>query len=244
VLTTVRRPDGGTVRIFGNDVCEAPTAAHRWLGVVFQEPTLDPDLSVEGNLWFHARLFGMSRAQAQSRIAAMLTSFGLAERARDDAGDLSGGLARRVEVARALLHAPGLVILDEPTAGLDPGTRRLVWDDLRRLRRDAGVAVLYSTHYMDEAELADEIVILNEGRVVRRGTPAELKADLALSSIALATCDDAGACTRLAAAGFDATLDDDDGVVFVRCDHPERHVAVVVGAAGADVRWVEVRHAA
>ena len=240
VLTTVRRPDGGTVRIFGADVTCAPTEARRRLGVVFQEPTLDRDLSVERNLWFHARLFGVERAAARARIAALLAAFDLAERARDRAGDLSGGLARRVEVARAMLHGPGLMVLDEPTAGLDPATRRVVWADLLRLCRETGVAILFATHDMNEAELADEIVILNEGRVVRRGTPAELKAGLAASSIVLSTSDDAGACARLAAAGFDATCGG-EGVV-VRCARPEGHVAVVVGAAGSDVRSVAVRH--
>jgi len=239
VLTTVRAAEAGTVRIFGHNVRREATAARRWLGVVFQEPTLDPELSVERNLWFHARLFGMSRADAQVRIAASLMSFGLADRARTEVGELSGGLARRVEIVRALLHGPGLLVLDEPTAGLDPGTRRQVWDDLRRLRRDAGVAVLYSTHYMEEAEFADQIVILNEGRVVRRGTPAELKAGLAAASIELSTHDDDLACGRLAAAGYDATRQ--AAGVVVRCDDPERHVAVVVGAAGVDVRTVAVR---
>lgn len=240
VLSTASHPDAGTVRIFGHDVRRAPTAARRALGLVFQERTLDKELSVERNLWFHARLFGMRRADARERIALMLDLFGLADRRRQPVEELSGGLARRVEIARALLHRPGLLLLDEPTNGLDPSARGAVWRDLTRLRDELGVTVLYSTHYMDEAEYADEIVILRRGRVVRQGSAARLKSSLDSSRIVVASADDRLAARQLRAAGFDP-LTEADGVA-VHCADPEARIADVVRALDVPALSVSVRH--
>ncbi|MFF9814337.1 ABC transporter ATP-binding protein [Streptomyces sp. NPDC014006] len=240
VLSTASRPDAGSVRIFGHDVRQAPTAARRALGLVFQERTLDKELSVERNLWFHARLFGMRRADARERITLMLDLFGLADRRRQPVEELSGGLARRVEIARALLHRPGLLLLDEPTNGLDPSARGAVWADLTRLRDELGVTVLYSTHYMDEAEYADEIVIMRQGRVVRQGSAARLKSSLDSSRIVVASGDDRLAADQLRAAGFDP-LTEPDGIA-VHCADPEGRIADVVRALDVPGLTVSVRH--
>ncbi|MFF4694212.1 ABC transporter ATP-binding protein [Streptomyces chattanoogensis] len=240
VLSTAARPDGGSVRIFGHDVREAPMAARTRLGLVFQERTLDKELSVERNLWFHARLFGMKRADARARIALMLELFGLTDRRRDPVEELSGGLSRRVEIARALLHRPGLIILDEPTNGLDPAARSTVWADLLRLRDELGVTVLYSTHYMDEAEYADDIVILQKGRVVRRGSAERLKSSLDSSRIVVSCADDDAAARQLRGAGF-APLLGAEGV-SVHCADPETRIAEVVRALDVPGLTVSVRH--
>ena len=240
VLSTASRPDAGTVRIFGHDVLSAPMAARRRLGLVFQERTLDKELSVERNLWFHARLFGMKRADARARIDLMLDLFGLTDRRRQPIEELSGGLARRVEIARALLHRPGLIILDEPTNGLDPAARATVWDDLLRLRDRLGVTVLYSTHYMDEAEYADEIVILQKGRVVRQGSLATLKSSLDSSRIVVSCADDEVAARQLRAAGFEPLIE--PGGVAVHCADPEARIAEVVRALDVPGLTVAVRH--
>ncbi|MFE0253653.1 ABC transporter ATP-binding protein [Streptomyces sp. NPDC059010] len=240
VLSTAARPDAGSVRIFGHDVLSAPMAARRRLGLVFQERTLDKELSVERNLWFHARLFGMKRADARARIDLMLDLFGLTDRRRQPIEELSGGLARRVEIARALLHRPGLIILDEPTNGLDPAARATVWADLLRLRDRLGVTVLYSTHYMDEAEYADEIVILQKGRVVRQGSLEQLKSSLDSSRIVVSCADDEAAARQLRAAGFDPLIE--PGGVAVHCADPEARIAEVVRALDVPGLTVAVRH--
>ncbi|MZF87647.1 ABC transporter ATP-binding protein [Streptomyces sp. SID5643] len=240
VLSTAAKPDGGTVRIFGHDVRQAPMAARRRLGLVFQERTLDKELSVERNLWFHARLFGMKRDDARARIALMLDLFGLADRRRQPIEELSGGLARRVEIARALLHRPGLIILDEPTNGLDPSARAAVWEDLLRLRDELGVTVLYATHYMDEAEYADEIVILQQGRVVRQGSVDQLKSSLDSSRIVVTCADDEDAVRQLRAAGFEPLVEPDG--VSVHCADPEARIAEVVRALDVKGLTVSVRH--
>jgi ABC-2 type transport system ATP-binding protein len=145
-----------------------------------------------------------------------------------------------VELVRALLHRPGLLILDEPTTGLDPQARRVVWDDLLRLRDELGVTTLYSTHNMDEAELADQIVIMAEGRVGRCGSPGELKAELRSSRVHLSTYDDVCAGQRLRQAGFDVLATEHD--LTIRCAEPERRIAEIVEVVGVPVLSVTVRH--
>ncbi|QPP06111.1 ABC transporter ATP-binding protein [Streptomyces bathyalis] len=240
VLSTAARPDAGTVRIFGHDVRKSPMAARRRLGLVFQERTLDKELSIERNLWFHARLFGMKRDDARARTRLMLDLFGLTDRHRQPVEELSGGLARRVEIARALLHRPGLLILDEPTNGLDPTARAGVWTDLLRLRDELGVTVLYSTHYMDEAEFADEIVILQQGRVVRQGSIEQLKSSLDSSRVVVTCADEDAAVRQLLAAGFEPLIE--PGGVAVHCPDPETQLARVVRALDVPGLTVSVHH--
>ncbi|SCK48454.1 ABC transporter ATP-binding protein [Streptomyces sp. WMMB 322] len=240
VLSTAARPDAGTVRIFGHDVRKSAMAARRRLGLVFQERTLDRELSIERNLWFHARLFGMKRDDARARTRLMLELFGLTDRRRQPVEELSGGLARRVEIARALLHRPGLLILDEPTNGLDPTARATVWTDLLRLRDELGVTVLYSTHYMDEAEFADEIVILQQGRVVRQGSIGRLKSSLDSSRVVVTCADEETAVRQLSAAGFEPLSE--PGGVAVHCPDPEAQLACVVRALDVPGLTVSVHH--
>lgn len=247
VICTLLRPSTGSARVFGHDTRGAAMKARAELGVVFQEPTLDQDLSIERNLLFHARLFGLRLTVAKARIGELLESFGLTDRREQKVEDLSGGLARRVEIARALVHRPRLLVLDEPTVGLDPESRRAVWDDLGAMRARDGLTVLYSTHYMDEVEYADQVVIVRAGSVVREGTPTALKTGLGLSGVVLHTQDDAAAELALVRAGFTVTPDAlgntaEPGGLFVRSTAPEEDVSAVVTAAGAAIRSVAVRH--
>ncbi len=174
LLATLLRPTRGHATVFGQDVVQARRAARRRLGLVFQEPTVDPFLTVRENLDFAAALAGLDRRQARDAITVALQRMGLVTFAERRARELSGGWRRLADIARATLHAPSLLILDEPTVGLDPEHRAALWHFLDALRRDQGTAVLFSTHYLAEAEGADAVVLLSGGTVVDRGSPAEL----------------------------------------------------------------------
>ena len=168
---------GGTIQVFGRDVAEEPRAVKSLMGICPQEDNLDPDFSVRKNLLVFARYFGLEPTAAARRADELLEELGLTEKADSVIVELSGGMKRRLMLARALLNEPWLLVLDEPTTGLDPQARQLIWQRVRRLR-EAGVTVLLTTHYMDEAsQLADRVVVMNEGKILLEGTPKSLVAD-------------------------------------------------------------------
>jgi ABC-2 type transport system ATP-binding protein len=152
---------------------------------VFQSPALDKKLTVEENLFYHGKLYGLSGRALKEKTQSLLKRFGLNDRAKEKTEKLSGGLKRRVEMAKSLLSDPHLLILDEPTTGLDPVARKEVWDFINRLRKDTGLTVIFTTHLMDEAEASERCLFLDKGKVVVMGTPAELKAQLGGDVIAL-----------------------------------------------------------
>lgn len=174
LITRLYHSASGTIRVFGHDLRREPLAALACIGTVFQQMTLDLDLTVEQNLFYHASLHGMARRDAAPRIAEELERAGLAERRRDKVRQLSGGQRRRVELVRALIHDPGLLLLDEPTVGLDVQSRRFLLDHVRRLCTEKAVGVLWATHLVDEAAMDCRVVLLRRGRVVSAGTAAEL----------------------------------------------------------------------
>jgi ABC-2 type transport system ATP-binding protein len=178
ILCTLLRAFAGTVRVFGHDVGQDPDAVRRHLGVVFQHPSLDRKLTVMENLQHHGHLYGVGGMTLRRRAQAILERLGLSDRARDLVETLSGGLQRRTELAKALVHGPDLLLLDEPSTGLDPGARRDFSDYLGQLREQDGVTVVLTTHILDEAERCDRVGILDRGRLVALGTPEELKARL------------------------------------------------------------------
>lgn len=156
----------GTIKIFGYDIQRNPSQALARIGVVFQQPTLDLDLSVEQNLHYHAALHGISRAQAQERLEEELTRSNLLDRRHHKIRQLSGGQRRRVEISRALMHRPKMLLLDEPTVGLDIGSRQDILDHVRSLCREDGLAVLWATHLIDEIDEGEQVVILHEGKIL------------------------------------------------------------------------------
>jgi len=178
ILSTLLTPSSGSVRVFGHHLRNEPDAIRRHLGVVFQHPSLDPKLTVMENLRHHGHLYGVRGTTFQDRAREILDRMGLTDRARDLVETLSGGLQRRTELAKALVHRPDLLLLDEASTGLDPGARRDFTDYLARLRDRNGVSVLLTTHILDEAERCDRVGILHRGSLVALGTPGELKARL------------------------------------------------------------------
>jgi ABC-2 type transport system ATP-binding protein len=239
MLCTLLRPTAGAGTVGGHDVAREARAVRRSIGLVFQERTLDDQLTAEENLRFHAVLYGVPAAEVGARIDRVLALVDLADRRKDLVSTYSGGMARRLEVARALLHAPDVLFLDEPTVGLDPQTRAKMWKDVMRLRDEEGVTIFMTTHYMDEAEYADRIAIIDHGRIVALDTPANLKRAVGLDTIRVATADDAQAAKSLASAGFDAKVGEKGGVV-VRAKDGESVVADVVTKAGVAIRNVSV----
>ncbi len=183
LLTGLFNADRGRVEVCGCDIRRDAITALAGIGVVFQQATLDLDLSVEANLRFHARLHGMAGRDATARIAEALAQLGLAERAGDKVRELSGGNRRKVELARALLHRPRVLLMDEATVGLDPASRRQLLDQVLALRED-GVGVLWATHLVDEAEAADRVIVLHQGKILAEGTPAALVAQAGTGTLA------------------------------------------------------------
>ena len=183
MLTTRVDPTSGTAEINGVDVQQHPAAAKRMLGVVSQTNTLDRSLNVAENLEFHGRYFGMRGREARARAAELLETFQLADRGSADVASLSGGLAQRLMVARALVHRPAVLFLDEPTTGIDPQTRINLWEQLRALH-DQGQTILLTTHYMDEADaLCERIAVVDHGRVLADDGPEELKREFGSDTV-------------------------------------------------------------
>lgn len=178
ILATLLPVQSGSARVLGHNVASEPDAVRRIIGVTFQSPSLDPKLTVAENLKFHGYLYGQSGSALAARIGELLARLGLTERAKDIAEKLSGGLKRRVEIAKSLLHSPKVLLLDEPSTGLDPGARHDLWKYLSQLRAESGVTVLVTTHLMEEAEHCDRLGILDRGQLVGLGTPAELRGSI------------------------------------------------------------------
>lgn len=189
ILSTLLKPSSGSVTYWGLDGVSFPEKVRPYLGVVFQSPALDKKLTVEENLNYHGKLYGIRGSILKQRIEHLLERFSLMERKKERVEKLSGGLKRRVEIAKSLLSHPKLLILDEPTTGLDPFVRREMWGFLEQLRKENGISICFTTHLMDEAETADRTLVINQGKEVVVGTPSELKARMGGDVIALRTSD-------------------------------------------------------
>ena len=178
ILSTLMTPTAGRAAIAGFDVVASPANVRRQIGVVFQAQSIDVKLSAFENLWHIGHLYGMRGSALKTRVKEMLERVALADRANEKAETFSGGMQRRLELAKGLLHRPSVLLLDEPTTGLDPGARIDLWQYLKVLRDQEGVTVLVTTHLMEEAERCDRLAILSEGKLVALGTPAELKSEI------------------------------------------------------------------
>lgn len=187
ILSTLMLPSAGRALLSGFDAATQPDEVRRRIGVVFQAQSVDIKLTAAENLWHQGHLYGLHGAALGERIAEMLGRVGLADRARDRVETFSGGMQRRVELAKGLMHHPGVLLLDEPTTGLDPGARRDLWQYLHELRTQEHVSIVVTTHLMEEAERCDRLAILSEGRVVALGTPAELRSEIGGDVILLET---------------------------------------------------------
>jgi len=179
MLCTIQKPSSGFASIYGHDVAREPDTVRRLIGIVFQDPSLDDNLTGWENLDFHARLYKVPRCEIAQRINEVLDLVELSDKAHVIVKKYSGGMKRRLEIARGLLHHPRVLFLDEPTLGLDPQTRRHIWDYIEKLNREKRITMILTTHYMDEADkLCDRIAIIDNGQVVALDTPENLKRDV------------------------------------------------------------------
>jgi ABC-2 type transport system ATP-binding protein len=203
ILSTLMIPSGGRAVVMGYDAANDPASLRRQIGVVFQAQSVDAKLTAYENLWHQGHLYGLRGSLLHHRIGEMLARVGLADRAKERVETFSGGMQRRIELAKGLLHHPGVLLLDEPTTGLDPGARRDLWQYLQTLRDEEHVSVLVTTHLMEEAERCDRLAIMNEGNLVALGTPTELKSEIGGDIILLDAAHDAALLAQHIGARFD-----------------------------------------
>ena len=237
ILSTLLPVRHGTVRIFDHDIRREAHHVRSHLGVVFQHPSLDPKLTAMENLVHHGHLYGLRGATLMGRAQALLSRLGLGERARERVETLSGGLQRRTELAKALVHGPDLLLLDEPSTGLDPGARRDFSNYLVELRNQDRVTVVLTTHILDEAERCDRVGILHQGRLAALGTPDELKAKLGGDVVVIHSGNPEGLRERIRER-FGCEPVRVDGTLRVECPRGHEFVRDVVDAFPGEVKSV------
>lgn len=233
MLITLLPPTSGGATVAGFDIIREKDAVRRHIGIVFQEPALDKDLTGRENLDFHGMMYGLPRAERERRIAEVLELVELTERAHVLVQNYSGGMKRRLEIARGLIHHPSVLFLDEPTLGLDAQTRRRIWEYIRRMNREEGVTIILTTHYMEEADyLAGRVAIIDRGRVVAMGAPSGLKDVLGGDTITLELIGDSGAFIGLLQGiPWVKGAKELDGEVSVTVEMGERRVPELVSLA-------------
>jgi ABC-2 type transport system ATP-binding protein len=240
ILSTLMIPTAGRALVMGSDAAQDPTTVRRQIGVVFQAQSVDPKLTAYENLWHQGHLYGLRGAALKHRVHEILTRVGLADRAEERVETFSGGMQRRIELAKGLLHYPGVLLLDEPTTGLDPGARRDLWQYLQVLRDQEQVSVLVTTHLMDEAERCDRLAIMNEGNLVALGTPAELKAEIGGDVILLDAAHDAASLAEHIRARFHVTTGVLGNQVRIEREAGHHFVPDVVEAFPGEIQAISV----
>ena len=217
ILTTILAKTSGTVRIDGHDLDREATAVRSRIGIIFQNPSVDLHLSGEENIRLHVALYGLYAyrpfyrtmpADYRARIEELAGVVGLGDEVFKPLKTYSGGMKRKLEIIRSLMHRPGVLFLDEPTSGLDPVSRHSLWQYLRRVRAADGTTIFLTTHYLEEAEEADRVCVIDHGRIATIGTPDELKAELLERSIVLDAADRSALLAELARLGLTATVDE------------------------------------
>ena len=240
ILSTLMIPSGGRAIIMGCDAAQEPARLRRQIGVVFQAQSIDLKLTAYENLWHQGHLYGLRGATLKKRIQEILSRVGLADRAKELVETFSGGMQRRIELAKGLLHHPAVLLLDEPTTGLDPGARRDLWQYLQILRDEERVSVLVTTHLMEEAERCDRLAIMNEGNLVALGTPAQLKAEIGGDVVLLDAAHDAGLLAERIRDRFHVETTVLENQIRMEREGAHRFVTEVVEAFPGEIEAVSV----
>jgi ABC-2 type transport system ATP-binding protein len=239
ILCTLARPTSGRASVAGHDVVSERDAVRRNIGLVFQDTTLDNYLTGAQNLQFHAELYAVPSAAVKPRMKQVLDMVGLWDRRDSLVSTYSGGMQRRLEIARGLLHAPHVLFLDEPTVGLDPQTRSSIWEYINDLKTREDITIFLTTHYMDEAEHCDRIAIIDHGKIVAIYTPEALKASVGKDRVQIQTADDAAAIKELASAfGIEAAIH--EGAVTFSVESGEEFVPQLFARLSVPIRSVSV----
>jgi ABC-2 type transport system ATP-binding protein len=239
MLCTLARPSAGVARVAGYDVVTQRDDVRRHIGLVFQDTTLDGYLTAEQNLRLHAELYGVPRGVVGARMEQVMSMVGLWERRTSLVNTFSGGMKRRLEIARGLLHSPRVLFLDEPTVGLDPQTRSSIWSYIRELKAREDITIFMTTHYMDEAEYCDRIAIMDQGRIIVLDTPEALKAQVGKDRVQIETDDDEAAIAGLRERfGVEASVA--EGKVTFGVPAGEQFVPRLFAELGQPIRSVSV----
>jgi ABC-2 type transport system ATP-binding protein len=239
ILSTLMVPSGGRALILGHDAAQDPNRVRRQIGVVFQAQSIDVKLTAAENLMHQGHLYGLKGKLLKSRMAEMLDRVGLSDRAQEKAETFSGGMQRRLELAKGLLHHPSVLLLDEPTTGLDPGARIDLWRYLQILRDEEKVTILVTTHLMEEAERCDRLAFLHEGRLVALGTPTDLKREIGGDVIVLDAKDAPSLAERIFAR-YRAEAVVIDHQVRLERENGHRFITDVVEAFPGDIEAISV----
>jgi ABC-2 type transport system ATP-binding protein len=239
MLCTLMKPTAGSARVAGHDVVRERDDVRRNIGLVFQDPTLDGYLTAEQNLRLHAELYGVESRLVEPRMRQVLRMVGLWERREGVVGTFSGGMRRRLEIARGLMHSPRVLFLDEPTIGLDPQTRRSIWSYIRELQKREEITIFMTTHYMDEAEWCDRIAIMDHGQIVALDAPETLKAGVGTDRVSIHTQDDDAAIEALKE-HFDVEARISEGAVTFGVPRGEEFVPRLFAELSVPIRSVSV----
>jgi ABC-2 type transport system ATP-binding protein len=238
-LCTLAKPSGGRATVAGHDVVTERDDVRRNIGLVFQEPTLDGYLTAEQNLRLHAELYGVDSSLVPGRMEQMLKMVGLWDRREAAVMTFSGGMRRRLEIARGLMHSPRVLFLDEPTIGLDPQTRSSIWAYIRQLRESEEITIFMTTHYMDEAEYCDRIAIMDQGEIVALDSPQALKAQVGADRVRIDTDDNEAAIEALRDR-FEVEARIAEGAVMFNVPGGEEFVPRLFAELGVPIRSVSV----
>ena len=240
MLCTLLTPTAGRATIGGHDIVDDPGGVRREIGIVFQDSTVDERLTARENLVFHGELFGMGKQDIRPRAEQLMERVGLLDRADDTVITFSGGMRRRLEVARGLMHWPSVLFLDEPTVGLDPQTRRSIWAYARSLRDTEGVTIFLTTHYMDEAEACDRVAIMDYGKIIALDTPDRLKARLGGDVVSIAGPDNE-ALAREVRESFEVEPRIENDAVEFNVEQGGEFLPILLARIQGEVRSVGIR---
>lgn len=238
MLCTLLKPTSGTAVLNGHDVIKRPNEVRRSIGLVFQDPSLDERLTAQDNLVFHAMIYGLPKAEREKRISEVLAMVELKDRQHDVVRTFSGGMKRRLEIARGLLHYPKILFLDEPTLGLDPQTRNHIWQYVKDLKKREKITIFLTTHYMDEAEVCDRIAIIDHGEIIALDTPMNLKRQAGKGVMTIAPADNEQAKRRLKER-FSLEAQEVDGSLRFEVDEGEKFIPELVEKLGVEILSIE-----